>query len=160
MRSCPYCGKEYPDDALQCSIDGAALAIRFSGHFMITHGWGNGVVNYDIRAFKNTQGPERYFFLVPLVLLAPLFEESVYRGFLFKAFRGSYPLGASMALIVAWTVNTHWPQYSHSSVAAVDLSLLTLVQCYLREKSDSLWDCIFCHLAYNGSILFIGGTLH
>ena len=127
---------------------------------MIIHGWGKGVSDYDITAFKRTLGPERYFFLAPLVLLAPLFEESIYRGFLYKAFRGSYSMKVSMALIVAWTVNTHWSQYSHSWIAALGLSILTIVQCYLREKSNSLWDCIICHFTYNASLLFVGGTLH
>ncbi len=133
----------------------AALTIRFIGHFMLIHGWGNGVSNHDIASFRNTLGPERYFFLVPLVLFAPLFEESIYRGFLYKAFRGSYSIGISMALIIAWTVFNHWTQYFHSWIAAFELSILTVVQCYLREKSDSLWDSILCHFAFNASLLFI-----
>jgi membrane protease YdiL (CAAX protease family) len=137
----------------------AALVLRFIGYFMISHGWGKGVTDHDIIAFKHTLGPERYLFLAPLLLLAPLFEESINRGFLYKAFRGSYAMGTSIVLILAWTAFTHWSQYSHSWVAAVDLSLLTVVQCYLREKSDSLWDCIFCHFAFNFSLLFVGGTL-
>jgi membrane protease YdiL (CAAX protease family) len=135
------------------------LAIRFFGHFMIIHGWAMGVSNYDIHAFRTAIGPERYLFLVPLVLLAPLFEESVYRGFLYKAFRGSFPISISMALLLGWNAWTHWNQYSQSWVAAFDLSLFTILQCYLREKSDSLWDCIFCHVAFNGSSLFIGAIL-
>jgi membrane protease YdiL (CAAX protease family) len=136
-----------------------ALIIRGFAHFMIIHGWGKGLTNHDIIGFKNTSGPERYLFLAPLILLAPLFEESVNRGFLYKAFRGSYAMGISMGLIVAWTAWTHWSQYSHSWVAVFTLSMLTIVQCYLREKSDSLWDCIFCHFAFNLSLLFVGGSL-
>jgi membrane protease YdiL (CAAX protease family) len=136
-----------------------ALAIRFFGYFMLIHGWGKGVVNHDIIAFKHTLGPDRYFFLVPLLLLAPFFEESIYRGFLYKAFRGSYSLGISMAIIMLWTAYTHWSYYLHW-VAAFDLSMLAIVQCYLREKSDSLWDCILCHFVFNASLLFASGTLH
>jgi membrane protease YdiL (CAAX protease family) len=136
-----------------------ALIIRIFGHFMVAHGWGKGVYNYDLASFRNTIGFERYFFLLPLLILAPICEETIYRGFLYKAFRGSYPLAASMMLIVAWTANTHWGQYSHSWTAALDLSALTIVQCYLREKSDSLWDCILCHFAFNASLLFISASL-
>jgi membrane protease YdiL (CAAX protease family) len=135
-----------------------AVIIRLLGHVIIVQGWGKGVSNHDISAFRYTPGFEKYFFLAPLLLLAPVFEESINRGFLYKAFRGSYPIGFSVALIVAWTAWTHSEQYFHTWVAVVDLSLLTLVQCYLREKSDSLWDCILCHLAYNGSGLFIDGV--
>ncbi len=136
-----------------------ALAIRFFGHIMSVHGWSHGVPFYDLKAFQEAAGPERYFYLGPLLLLAPLFEESIYRGFLYKAFRGSYSMATSTALIVVWTTYTHWLYYSHSWAAAVDLSLLTVVQCYLREKSASLWDCIFCHFAFNFSLLFVGDPL-
>ncbi len=133
----------------------AALTIRFCGHFMMVHGWGKGVYNYDLTSFRKTIGFERYFFLLPLLILAPICEESIYRGFLYKAFRGSYPVVVSILLIVAWTANTHWRYFSHSWIAALDLSVLTIVQCYLREKSASLWDCIICHFAFNASLLFI-----
>jgi membrane protease YdiL (CAAX protease family) len=136
-----------------------ALMIRMFGHLMIHLGWAKGVHLGVVSSIEHTQGPERYFFLASLVLLAPFFEEVIYRGFLYRAFRGSYPVAISMAIILAWTANTHWSQYSQSLMAAFGLSLLTIVQCWLREKSDSVWDCILCHLAYNGSSLFVGGML-
>jgi membrane protease YdiL (CAAX protease family) len=134
-----------------------ALAIRFFGHFILIHGWSKGVSTYEIKLFEQTFGSERFFLLFPLVLFAPLFEESINRGFLYKAFRGSYPIGISTTLIIAWTAFNHWPQYSHSWIAALDLSALTIVQCYLREKSASLWDCIICHFTFNVSLLFVSG---
>jgi membrane protease YdiL (CAAX protease family) len=137
----------------------AALMIRIFGHFMSVHGWGNYVHNSDLASFRNTIGFERYFYLIPLVILAPFCEEIIYRAFLYKAFRASYSIVVSMVLIVAWTCNTHWGQYSHSWVAALDLSALAVVQCYLREKSASLWDCIISHFAFNTSLLFISPLL-
>lgn len=131
-----------------------ALAIRSVGHSLMVHGWGKGVYVSELTSFRSTVGHERYFFLLPMLILAPVFEESIYRGFLYRAFRGSYPVVISLILIAAWTANTHWRFYSHSWIAALDLTTLTIVQCYLREKSDSLWDCIFCHFTYNLSLLF------
>jgi membrane protease YdiL (CAAX protease family) len=131
------------------------LIMRLFGHFMRVHGLGKGVPNHVIYDFKHTPGPERFVFLVTPLVLAPLFEEPIYRGFLYKAFRGSYSVGISMALIIAWTINTHWPQYSHSWLAAFELSAFAVLLCYLREKSDSLWDCIICHVIFNGSGFFI-----
>jgi len=135
-----------------------ALVIRIVGHSMMALKMGPGVSAYDFRGFKYTLGFERYFFLGCLILLAPLLEESLNRGFLYKAFRGSYPLVASIGLMIGWTCFTHWSYYYNSWVAALDLSALTIVQCYLREKSDSLWDTIICHFIYNASSLFISGT--
>ena len=76
-----------------------ALAVRILGHVILINGWSKGVTDYDIEAFKSTLGHERYFYLGPLLLLAPFFEESIYRGFLYKAFRGSFPVGVSTGLI-------------------------------------------------------------
>lgn len=132
-----------------------ALSLQFFSHFVLIHGWGNGVSHYDVLAFKRTVGFERYFFLLPPLLLAPIFEEVTNRGFLYKAFRGSYSFGSSIALIMAWTAITHWSQYSHSLLAVFELTLLTLIQCYMREKSCSLWDCIICHFAFNAAPWFV-----
>jgi membrane protease YdiL (CAAX protease family) len=128
-----------------------ALIIRCHGHF---YGWGK-ISTSEIVSFENTVGFARYFFLVPLLLLAPFIEEVVNRGFLYKAFRGSYSLEISMALLVVLAIITHWPQCHNSPSATFNLSVLTIVQCYLREKSGSLWDCILCHFAFNASLLFI-----
>jgi len=78
-----------------------ALVIRFAGHFLRSAGLGTGVHNYELSAFRHTVGAQRYFFLLPAILLAPLFEECIYRGFLYKAFRGSYTIAVSIILIVA-----------------------------------------------------------
>jgi membrane protease YdiL (CAAX protease family) len=132
-----------------------ALVIRGFGHVMVANGWSPGVSNHELVAFEKTVGVERFLFLVPPLLLGPLFEETILRGFLYRAFRNSYPWWLSIALIIAWTANTHWSQYSTSWVAAFDLSVLTVVQCYLREKSNGIWDCIVCHMVFNASVLFV-----
>jgi membrane protease YdiL (CAAX protease family) len=132
-----------------------ALLLRYGSHYMLMHRWGVGVHNYEITAFRNTPGIERFFFVFPLIISAPLLEESVNRGFLYKAFRGSYSIPISMILVIGWTCLTHWSQYSRSWIAVIALSALTIVQCYIREKSRSLWDCMLCHFAFNASSLFL-----
>lgn len=135
----------------------AALAIRAAGHAVYVMHWVKLYPdNYDFYRFKVTAGPERYLYLFPM-LFAAFWEEPVNRGFLYKAFRGSYSAPIATALIVAWTSYTHWYEYRHFGWAVIGLSALTVVQCYLREKSDSLWDCIWCHFVYNASSLFISG---
>jgi len=136
-----------------------ALILRFVGHFALTHGWGKGVSNPEIHAFLIDTGQNRFLFLVPLLVCAPLCEEAINRGFIYKAFRGSYSMMVSMVIMLAWNAFTHWEQYSHSYIAAIDLSMVTIVLCYLREKSDSLWDCILCHFAFNASTFMIGNGL-
>ena len=135
-----------------------ALALQFADYVVVTSGLAPGSGLHSLIAASHAFGFEKALYLLPL-LLAPLFEEPVFRGFLYKAFRGSYGIPASTTFIVAWTAWTHWPQYSHSWAAAVFLSLFAILLCYLREKSGSLWDCILCHLAFNGSIFLLSGIL-
>ncbi len=71
------------------------------------------------------------------------------RGFFYRAFRGSYSVAVSTLLILGITAVTHWSQFYHSWIAAVDLSALTVLQCFLRERTGNLWDCILCHLVFN-----------
>jgi membrane protease YdiL (CAAX protease family) len=132
-----------------------AIILRLVSHFMLIHGWGKGVYNPEFASFRNTIGYQRWLFQLSPLVLAPILEEAVNRGFLYKAFRGSHSVIVSTILIMGWVCFTHWPYYSVSWLAALNLSALTIVQCYLREKSASLWDCILCHFVFNASTLFI-----
>jgi hypothetical protein len=127
-----------------------ALALRIFSHIAYARGWAHGYTLPSLGGFVRTEGLERYFYLASPIMAA-FYEEPVMRGFLYKAFRGSYSSSLSTTLIIGVTVWTHWPQYIHSIVAAVTLSALTAVQCRLREKSSSLWDCILSHLVFNVS---------
>jgi membrane protease YdiL (CAAX protease family) len=140
-----------PTDAAWFGV-ACALGIRAMGHFLIAAHWSRGLSHYDIAMARHTQGIEKWLYLLP-VLGAAFVEEPFYRGFLYRAFRGSYPVVASTALVIAYTACTHWNQYSHSWAAVVDISLITVVQCWLRERTNSLWNCIICHFAFNASFL-------
>ncbi|HEY3854808.1 MAG TPA: type II CAAX endopeptidase family protein [Verrucomicrobiae bacterium] len=133
----------------------SAVIIRTVGHLVLVYNGTHGVSMDAVYIFSQTHGLRKIFFLVPLVLIGPFFEEAANRGFVFKAFRGSYSLWTSIALLVVWTAVLHRSQYTSSLVAVFEISLITIVQCYVREKSVSLWDCILCHLAFNVSLLFV-----
>lgn len=127
-------------------------------HVVYALGWAKGHATSYFVGFRNTPGPERILFLLPLTL-SPFWEEIVNRGFLYKAFRGSYSAPASTILLIGYTALTHSDRYYYFGLAAITLSVLTMIQCYLREKSDSIWDCILCHLMFNISGLFVSGVL-
>jgi len=137
----------------------AALGIRLIGHIIYTLGWARSYYASNEQAlFHRTHGVQHYLYLLPM-LAAGFWEEPVNRGFLYKAFRGSYSMGLSIGAIIVFTAYTHWNQYEHFGWAVISISGVMAIQCYLREKSDSLWDCILCHLVFNASGLLIGGTL-
>jgi membrane protease YdiL (CAAX protease family) len=79
---------------------------------------------------------------------------------LYRAFRGSYSIAASAALIVAITGLLHINQFSRSWAAVMSISAITLLQCFLRERTGSLWDCIICHLVFNFTGLLTSQLSH
>jgi len=94
---------------------------------------------------------------VSLVVLPPLAEETVFRGFLFTGLRRRLkPVGA--ALITSALFATAHLQFGTGKpllwVAALDTFTLSLVLCYLRHKTDSLWPGILVH-ALKNSVAFI-----
>jgi membrane protease YdiL (CAAX protease family) len=129
-----------------------ALLIRFVTHFMYMHHWGRGANNGEITSFENTTGPGRWLFQISPLVLAPIFEEVVNRGFLYKAFRASYSVIVSMLIMVAWTLWTHFGYWHHSWIAVLNYCAWTILQCYVREKSPSLWDCVLTHFISNAAI--------
>ncbi len=82
------------------------------------------------------------------------------RGFLYRAFRGSYPISLSLGVILALAGLTHWSQVHRSWVAAAEVGSLTILQCYLRERTGNLWDCIICHFVFNATGAFAPYLLH
>ena len=137
----------------------AALLIRAVSHLLIVNGLSRGVTILPIRGFLRGSGAVRYLYLVPL-FVAPFVEEIFLRGFLYRAFRGSYTVGASIALVVALTALLHSDQFTQSWAAAVFISILTILLCALREQSDSLWDCILCHFVFNTTAVFASILRH
>ncbi len=92
-----------------------------------------------------------------LVVLPPIVEETVFRGFIFTSLRIKWrflwsALGTSLLFAVAHL------EFGNGKplvwVAGLDTFTLSLVLCYLREKTDSLWPGIFLH-ALKNSIAFI-----
>jgi membrane protease YdiL (CAAX protease family) len=90
---------------------------------------------------------------VSLVVVAPLAEELVFRGFLFGRLRrvlSFWPTAILVSLIFA-TV--------HGQInVAIDTFVLSMVMSYAREETGSIWPCIGIHMTKNGvafAILFL-----
>ena len=77
------------------------------------------------------------------------------RGFLYRSFRGSYPVWLSVGLVVLVAMETHFWEIRQSWLPAITIPALTIVQCCLRERGN-LWDCIGCHFAFNATYVIQG----
>jgi membrane protease YdiL (CAAX protease family) len=89
---------------------------------------------------------------VSLVVLPPIVEELVFRGFLYTGLRNRLkPIAAALATSALFA-SAHL-QFGNGKpllwVAALDTFTLSLVLCYLRQKNNSLWPGIMLHALKN-----------
>ena len=90
-----------------------------------------------------------YAFLV-IVIVAPIVEEVVFRGYLYGSLRPRLPWwGAAVIVSVLFGV-------VHGQLnVAIDTFFLSLVMCYLRERTGAIWSGIFVHALKNALAFYI-----
>ncbi|OYW41821.1 hypothetical protein B7Z28_02090 [Candidatus Saccharibacteria bacterium 32-45-3] len=91
---------------------------------------------------------------VGLVVLPPIFEEIIFRGYLYGRVRlwWRFVPTALLTSVMFGVVHGQWN-------VGIDVFILSLVMCYVREKFDSIWPSIIMHMLKNGLayfLLFIG----
>jgi len=74
------------------------------------------------------------------------------RGFLYRAFRNTYGFVGATTFVLLVAGFTHMDVVFKSLWGLFFIMSGNVAFCYVREKSPSLWDCILCHVAYNGVI--------
>jgi membrane protease YdiL (CAAX protease family) len=92
---------------------------------------------------------------IAAVVLAPLFEEIFFRGFMYASLRGKLP--AFWASLVTGTLfaAVH-PLYGGAAWNLVPvLALAGIAMCLLYERTGSLWPAIAFHLTMNAGILAV-----
>jgi membrane protease YdiL (CAAX protease family) len=90
---------------------------------------------------------------VSLVILPPLAEEIMIRGFLYSNFKKIAPTFVAVIGTSFLFASAHLPEGGSAGplyVAAIDTFVLSLVLIYLREKTGSLWASITLHACKNG----------
>lgn len=104
--------------------------------------------------FSNLSGGVQYIaaFLL-LVVIAPLFEELLFRGFLFGRMRekSGFFLSAILTSLTFAVLHGQWN-------VGIDVFILSLFLCYLRERFQSIWPGVLVHAFKNSlayTLLFI-----
>jgi membrane protease YdiL (CAAX protease family) len=90
---------------------------------------------------------------ISLVVLPPLVEEIVFRGVIFWGFRTRLPVLLAALFTSALFAMLHLPEGGDGKllwIAGIDTFVLSMVLCYLREKTGSLWASIGVHAVKNG----------
>lgn len=98
-------------------------------------------------------GPELVLIFMSLVILPPLIEEILVRGFLFTGLKNKLPLfsAAVVTSIVFAVAHLQWGSDAPLLwSAAIDTFVLSMVLVYVRHRSGSLWPGIGIHFMKNG----------
>ena len=107
--------------------------------------------------FSNVQGTVGLLLaFFTLVVLAPVAEETLFRGYLLGKLRKAVPTWAAILITsalfgichVAFSSNADWP-------LMVDTFALSILLCSLRVVSGSLWASIMLHMIKNGIAFYI-----
>jgi len=129
----------------------------YFGLYMIVFGVINSMVSVNTSqqqdvGFDGTHGSALILTFISLVILPPLVEEITFRGFLFSGLKrrfgpGLATLGTSLLfaaphLLTGKGSGLLW-------IAAIDTFSLSLVLCYLREKTGALYSGMLVHAAKN-----------
>lgn len=106
----------------------------------------------------STTGPALVFVFVGLVLLPAIAEEILCRGFLYNGLRTKLKPIISTIIVSVLFAAAHLQWGSSAPLlwaAALDTFVLSLVLCFLREKTGSLWPPIILHALKNGVAFFV-----
>lgn len=97
-------------------------------------------------------GIELVLVFISLVILPPIVEEIVARGFIYTSLRNKLPVVSAAVITSILFAAAHLGGASDGLlwVAAIDTFILSMVMCYLREKTGSLWSSIGVHFIKNG----------
>lgn len=101
--------------------------------------------------------PEFVLAFISLVVIAPVAEEVLFRGYLLGKLRKYAPLWVAILITSALFAFVHF-QWN----VAIDVFVLSIVLCLLRVVSKSLWPSILLHMMKNGVafyFLFINPSL-
>ncbi len=88
---------------------------------------------------------------IVLVVLTPIAEEVIFRGFLYGRLRLLAKSWWVPAVIVSALFGVAHMQWN----VGIDVFCLSMVACYLRERTDSIWAGIVLHMAKNTLAFFV-----
>lgn len=101
--------------------------------------------------FQDISQPLEYVFaFFALVILPPIAEELLFRGYLFGRLRErfGFVFTTLFVSIVFGFVHLQWN-------VGIDVAILSIFLCYLREKSGSIWPSVLLHAFKNGIAYFL-----
>ena len=99
---------------------------------------------------------------VMFVVIPPIIEEILFRGFIYRSVRKLIPQWLAMVVISILFGTMHLELFSDNPpnwIAMIDTTILSFVLVFLVEKTNSLWSAIYVHALKNFiafSLLILG----
>lgn len=90
-------------------------------------------------------GVNRFLFLLILILLGPIIEEIVFRGYIFKIVRDNYSFTFATLVSTVLFLVSHGLSIQHLYY----VGLQSLVLCFVYERSKTIISCIIVHSCAN-----------
>lgn len=113
--------------------------------------WGVNLDEKQDLGFNVPQGAELWLVGFLLMVIVPITEELLFRGFLFGILRRYLNFGWTALLVSLLFGLAHLDPTSPTQIAlGIDVFALSLIMCKLREDSGSLWPTILLHALKNG----------
>ena len=128
-----------------------AIALAILDHYGAARGWTASARTLPQRGGYPTE--QMVFLVATTVIIGPVVEEIVTRGFLYRALRASFSLIAAIGLVICFSAFFHVGSMGRSVFTTACLVSLWVMLCIVRERTGSLWNCVFCHCIYNAAIV-------
>ncbi len=121
-----------------------ACACYIGSKFLGSQGSSNPIINLVLDAAHSANGPAILLFYITLGVLAPLCEESLFRGFLYSNLRKRFGVGISLLVSASLFAAAHL-----DPGALIPLFSLGLVFGYVFERTRSLVPSMIAHGLWN-----------
>ena len=102
--------------------------------------------------FMREHGLAQYLLAI-LMLIVPIYEEIVLRGYVYQTFRKEHSVSKSVVAVVLLALILHYGVVSASTLAFLSIVAVQSVLCLVLEKTNNLWNCILFHGVYNGILI-------
>lgn len=125
----------------------------------------NASESQDIGFEDLTLGYEYVLAFLTLVMIAPIAEEAIFRGYLYGKLRKSVPIWVAILItsILFALLHMKWDGGLLAGAnVGLDVFILSVMMCGLREVTGSIWAGIVLHMMKNGLafyLLFINPAL-
>jgi membrane protease YdiL (CAAX protease family) len=108
----------------------------------------------EMPAFRTLQ----LIMIVVVVVMAPLFEELLFRGVLLGGYRRSWGPVRGGALVTILFAAIHFPQVVLYWPSIITYLLMALAALWIRLKASAVGPAVMVHLAYNMTVVIISAT--